>query len=485
MPPDRRQFLRSTAGAAGAALIPASLGGLVSLSAACGGDGERFRPEVAGIGEGGYGPLVRETGVLTLPEDFRAVPFGAVGDPMSDGQRTPIAPDGMAAFAVGTGTRLRLLRNHEDRNGPTAPIGGESGAYDRVGGGGVVTLEVDADRRLLRDFVSLNGTTVNCAGGPTPWGSWLSCEETAAGRPEGYERPHGFVFEVDARSDGPVEPIPLEALGRFSHEAIAVDPGTGILYLTEDNEYAEGDPTAPGSGLYRFLPERPNGGLGSLRAGGELQAARVVGHPRMELFRGAELGLEVGDGLELEWVPIREPVPSDEAFPEEGVRRMQVFSQGLEGGAAVFARLEGCWYGEEGVYFHDTVGGEAGLGQVWRYLPGTGELVLVFESPGREVLNGPDNVTVSPRGGVVICEDAHGLRAFFGHHHLRGLTPDGRIFDLARNDLNRSELAGATFGPDGRTLFVNVQGPTSGSIEDAAGEGTTVAIWGPWERGAL
>lgn len=467
-------------GAAGLALIPAPLEGLVRVAAGPPG----CRVPRAGPGDGGYGPLVVDGGPVVLPRGFRARSFGAIGDRMSDGHRTPIALDGMAAFPDADG-RVRLLRNHEDRNGPTGAIAGHRHAYDPVAGSGVVTLVVGPDRRLERDFVSLNGTAVNCAGGPTPWGSWLSCEETVLGRPEGFERPHGFVFEVDAAAEGPVEPVPLEALGRFSHEAVAIDPVTGVVYLTEDNEFDDDDPLAPGSGFYRFLPERPEGGPGSLRAGGELQVAAVKGAERLELCRGTDLGLSMGDVLEVEWLTVPEPVPADRDHPDLAARRMEVFGRGLERGAAVFDRLEGCWFGEGSVFFHDTSGGAKGLGQVWQYLPGTDELVLVFESPGREVLNGPDNVTVGPRGGLVICEDAHGIDPCTGAQYLRGLTPDGRIFDLARNELNATELAGATFGPDGRTLFFNVQGPTRGTVEEAAGTGVTVAMWGPWERGVL
>lgn len=478
-PLDRRAFLRRAAGAAGLAAVPASLGGLVAACTDPRDAGAASGLEKAGLGEGGYGELVVETGVLRLPAGFRLRSFGAIGDPMSDGNPTPIALDGMAAFPTGRGT-IRLLRNHEDRNGPTGRTIAGPNPYDPAGGGGVVTLEVDADRRLMRDFVSLNGTTVNCAGGPTPWGSWLSCEETVVGRSEGYERRHGFVFEVPATAEGPVEPVPLRAMGRFSHEAVAVDPDSGVVYLTEDH----GHP--PGSGFYRFLPEAP----GDLRRGGRLQMARVRGRPDLEPFRGADAGISVGDAFEVDWVDIREPEPDPGDRMDEDDRLAAVLRQGLEKGAAVFDRLEGCWFGEGSVFFHDTSGGAAGLGQVWQYLPSPDEgdvgesdvpggLVLVFESPGSEFLDGPDNVTVSPRGGIVICEDGGGVQ------HLRGLTPDGRIFDLAANTLNDDELAGATFGPDGRTLFVNIQGPTSGTPEDGAGEGRTVAMWGPWAKGAL
>lgn len=445
----RRTFLRQ---AAGLGLISSSVAGLV---AACdfvpidmGGGGAAFS---------GYGPLEVYAPPVALPHGFQAHTFGAIGSLMSDGNLTPVAHDGMAAFAAGGG-RVRLLRNHEDRNGPTQPIASQN-AYDPMGGGGVVTLEVGPDRQLLRDFVSLNGTIVNCAGGPTPWGSWLSCEETTAGTKAGYEKPHGYVFEVPSSANGPVEPVPLKAMGRFSHEAVAIDPSTGIAYLTED---ANRD---PGSGFYRFLPNQTPGKQGSLQAGGKLQLAKVQGEPHKEMFTGKS----IGQSFDITWVDVNEPDPEN---AEDN--RSAVFEQGLEQGAARFDRLEGCWYGDGSVFFHDTSGGAANKGQVWQYIPAREKLILIFESPGSEVLDSPDNLTVSPWGGIVMCEDGGGV------DFVRGLTADGKVFDIAKNILNDSEWAGATFSPDGKTLFVNIQGATSGAPADHEGEGLTVAIWGPW-----
>ena len=95
-------------------------------------------------------------------------------------------------------------------------------------------------------------------------------------------------------------------------------------------------------------------------------------------------------------------------------------------------------------------------------------MILVFESTSREILERPDNICVSPRGGVVITEDGSGT------DYIRVLTPEGRMFDFAENVANGSELAGPTFSPDGNTLFVNIQRP-----------GATYAIWGPWRNGGL
>jgi secreted PhoX family phosphatase len=369
----------------------------------------------------------------------------------------------MAAFPLPNGN-VRLVRNHENRDDPgTAAVKGDAAsAYDRKGGGGTTSLEVrvanDGTAELVRDFVSLNGTIVNCAGGPTPWGSWLSCEESVDGRANGWGEEHGYIFEVPATAEGPVTPVPLKAMGRFVHEAVAVDPATGIVYETEDSK--------PTAGFYRFIPAT----RGRLAAGGRLQMLAVEGRPNYDTGTGQK----VGASLPVRWVDVADPDPK-----QNGDNPSAIFDQGFAKGAARFARLEGCWYGDKSIYFHATNGGDAEVGQVWRYRPTSadgGALVLVFESPSRDVLDSPDNITVSPRGGIVMCEDGD------GEQFLRGLTPDGAIFDLGKNILNEAEFAGACFSPDGRVLFVNIQGST---LDSGTEQGRTLAIRGPWERGAL
>lgn len=451
MPPmNRRHFLRRTG----------AMAGFVALgSAAC-----RRPPSDGAEGDaGGYGPLAPAGDILALPRGFTYVELGAEGAPMSDGHPTPRAHDGMAAFPLPDG-RVRLIRNHEVTTLPSVatPIGGPDGAYDLRGGGGTTSLEVDPrTRELLRDFVSLNGTIVNCAGGPTPWGSWLSCEETVGGTLAGWARPHGYVFEVPVRAEGPVYPVPLRAMGRFVHEAVAVDPATGIIYLTEDFRNA--------SGFYRFRPEDPwrPGHVPDLAAGGRLEMLAVRERPAYDTTSGQTAGVP----LAVDWVPIPDPDP-----PDAEHRPAAVFEQGLEGGGARFDRLEGCFYGDGAIYFDATEGGDAELGQIWRYRPDREELVLLFESRNPAVLKRPDNLCVTPRGGLLVCEDP--VRDPF----LRGLTGDGRVFDFAKNLMNDREFAGATFSPDGRTLFVNIQGDRRGPVGQRS---VTLAIWGPWERGAL
>jgi len=465
---NRRNFLRAAATATGAVLLAPSLRGLVARShgildaaalATEGGSAVRF----AALGEGGYGPLQAAGAELALPAGFSYTVLSYNGKPMSDGSPTPSAFDGMAAFAVPNGN-IRLVRNHENRD-PAARArvkGRADRAYDAKAGGGTSTLELriaaDGTPEIVRDFISLNGTIVNCAGGPTPWGTWLSCEESVEGPEQGWVKRHGYIFEVSATADSEVNPQPLRAMGRFVHEAVAVDPRDGIVYETEDRQTA---------GFYRFIPRE----RGNLARGGRLQQLAIAGRANYD----TRTGQRVGTTLPVTWVDIADPDPDADTISD-----LAIFEQGAARGAATFARLEGCWYADESIYFHATSGGDARVGQVWRYQPGgrfrRGRLTLVFESPSREVLDYPDNITVSPRGGIVICEDGS------GEQYLRGLTPDGALFDFAKNVLNNTEFAGACFSPDGRILFVNIMGDTT----DAGTQGgRTLAIRGPWERGAL
>jgi hypothetical protein len=413
----------------------------------------------------GYGPLLptraKNTGevCLTLPRDFQYTVFSKTGTIMSDGRKTPRAHDGMATFRVGK--ELRLVRNHEVNNyvgKPDVVLG--PNAYDPSAGGGTTTLVIDpVTREVVRDFVSLSGTLVNCAGGSTPWGSWISCEETVMGPTKfksseggdrgGFEKHHGYCFEVPAKSNSIVNPVPLKQMGRFEHEAIAVDRVSGVVYLTEDVGTA---------GFYRFVPRK----RGKLAAGGRLQMLAIAGRPNFDTRSQQKRGV----ALPVNWVDIANPDP-----PEAEMDKLAVYKQGSAAGAATFRRLEGCFYGNGRIYFTSTSGGDKKLGQVWEYVPATmnaGSLTLLFEAVDPAILNMPDNVCLAGKDKLVICED-NGVT-----NHLRILTARGEIVDLARNiteGFETREFAGVTFSPDGQTLFANIQVP-----------GMTLAIWGPWDR---
>lgn len=428
---------------------------------------------------GGYGPLARVADqdgveVLALPDGFEYVTFSRIGETMSDGTPVPFALDGMAAFRARRGDTL-LIRNHEVRTGPGTVPGSvharEDLRYDPLGVGGTTTLVFDTRRgRLERHFVSFAGSIVNCAGGVADRGAgWITCEETVAGPRQGWARKHGYTFLVPTSAGVPAAPVPLTAMGRFAHEAVATDPGTGDVYETEDS--------GNDSGFYRCRPhDRRN-----LAAGGTLEMLAVAGQDGYDTLTGQT----VGRRLPVRWVPIDTPDPDLEADPTAEVAR-----EGAAKGAAAFNRLEGIWHdpATQGFFFNSTSGGDARYGQVWHYSPRREELTLFFESPGGSVLDSPDNLVVTPRGGVLICEDdasgsdgdTHPLApGITDVNRLVGLSRRGEAFELAVNTLNDTEFAGACFSPDGTTLFVNIFG------NGTPGSGFTCAITGPWRRGPL
>jgi secreted PhoX family phosphatase len=495
----RRSFLRRSAVAGGGAVLSLTALGRLSARSARAASGR----DLHGVG---YGPLVpvkpsnpddiRAAGfpdlatfpILALPHGFHYRAFSIVGGTLADGNRVPVNHDGMAAFAHPSHPGVvRLIRNQEDRANPgLGSVGGPAGTrYDPLGGGGNVTLDYDERaHRLVQDYISLNGTIVNCAGG-IGFGlrSWLTCEETTAGSPP-WGKPHGYVFEVPLNIEpGGLQTLqPITAMGRFAHEAVAIDQRTGVVYLTEDAG------SSAGSGFYGFLPTDP----ASLSAGGTLQMLGVVGHPQADLREGQAVGAR----LHVQWFTIAQPDPASPGNSSP----MRTFNQGFVQGGATFNRLEGCWYDAAQVFFVSTSGGDAkngdvnadgfheGYGQVWRFLPDTAELELMFESPGGDVLDSPDNLTVTPRGGLLFCEDDAGSADSDMHvlapgitdvNRLIGLTRAGEAFEFAVNRLNDGELAGACFSPSGRTLFANLFG------DGSAGSGMTVAITGPWSAGPL
>ncbi|MDN3646394.1 DUF839 domain-containing protein [Pontixanthobacter aestiaquae] len=436
----RRQFLGTT-GTAFAALLASgcSTGGSKVASAA------GVTPSFTG-----YGDLVPDpAGMLDLPKGFSYKVISKLGDPMSDGLKVPDAADGMGCFDLGNG-KLALVRNHELQPRPQYLQDIPKG-FDRIDGkavmpGGTTTIVLDAKTlEVEKEYYSLAGTVRNCAGGITPWGSWLSCEEAVFSASERNEHDHGWIFEVPANAGNLVNPEPLKAMGRFNHEAACVDPVTDIVYLTEDR----GD-----SLLYRFIPNVN----GELHKGGKLQALALVnGIGDARNWESATVN--VGDMHEVRWIDM-----DNVEAPEDDLRQ-----RGAAQGGLVLARGEGIWMGDGELYFACTSGGAAKLGQIFKLVPGRDKrsdaLQLFFESESEEQFNYGDNLTVQSNGHLIVCEDQYGETV---DNYLRGVTPEGNAYPFARLRI-QTEPAGACFSPDGKVLFVNAYSPTA-----------TLAISGPW-----
>jgi hypothetical protein len=453
----RRRFL-------GAAAVSLGLAGLRSLF-----DADRL---LAVEPSDGFGPLVEDPeGILALPEGFSYRIVSRAGETMDDGFLVPTAHDGMATFAGPEGMTL-LVRNHEvgwgsdPAGGPFGPGNAllerldpellfDAGTDGNPALGGTTTLLYDTRRQaLVGHRLSLGGTIRNCAGGPTPWGSWVTCEETTERAGDGRRHDHGYNFEVPAVWGAPpARPVPLKAMGRFNHEAIAVDPDSGAVYQTEDD--SEGL-------LYRFLPHEK----GRLASGGRLQALALLARPSADTRNWEDATTPTGERFPVRWIDLDEV-----EAPEDDLRL-----RGHAAGAARFARGEGIWRGDDGIYFACTNGGRNRKGQIWRYVPSPqegsaleagapGTLELFVEPNDSTLVENADNLTMAPWGDLIVCEDGT------GDDYLVGVTPEGELYRFAHNLTGGGEFAGACFSPDGSTFFVNMQA-----------QGWTFAITGPWER---
>ncbi len=407
--------------------------------------------------------------LLKLPPGFRYFSLGWKGEALQDGSAMPSSADGMGLMHYGAG-KARLIRNQEiwdDRGAFALP----DRAYDVGAGAGTVTLDVDLDAgKLLQARASLTGTNANCSGGTTPWGSWLSGEEQVvtegeillsyAGMPmTKFQKQHGFMFEVPGLGVGAkmaqapdASFRPIIEMGQMRHEAAAVDPETGIVYLTEDNN--------PAAGFYRFIPRKP----GALSEGGQLEMLAVSG--TQELRKG--LNARAGTKFKTHWVAISDPTKAhnDAQRSSDGC-----FRQGHALGGAIFSRLEGIYCRGGEIFFTSTNGGDIAQGQVFVYRPKSAELELVYESTDKFVMTYPDAIESGPAGGHIICQD--GKEVF--PQVLYFLSKQGKVTPIAQNNLDdpagsHAEWAGCVMSPDGKWLFANIYTP-----------GFTVAITGPFE----
>ncbi len=418
----------------------------------------------------GYGPLIDDPkGILNLPKGFTYDIISKQGDRMSDGLRVPGLPDGMATFEA-PDNKVLIVRNHEIPvgNKDLGPFGKDLELlesihirkfYDYGGGkipcmGGTTTILYNpATGQVEQEYLSLIGTLRNCAGGPTPWNTWISCEEDMHTNVGDLDKYHGYPFEVPARVTQEIsDPRPIKAMGRFNHEAVGIDPKTGIVYQTEDRF---------DSLIYRYIPDV----YGDLHQGGKLQILAIKDRKGFSTRNWQSDGntMDIGKKYDVEWLDIKNIKSAGDDLRIRGFKK----------GAALFARGEGMWFGNNEVYFACTNGGKFNYGQIFRYVPSKkeghpeesdepGTLELFVESRDFGLFHNCDNLTIGGNGDLVICEDHPTPR-------IIGISMQGKIYHIAKNVGYKSEFAGATFSPDGEVLFVNIQEA-----------GLTLAIRGPW-----
>ncbi|MEJ1112244.1 MULTISPECIES: alkaline phosphatase PhoX [unclassified Kribbella] len=471
---DRRSVLRgAAAGAAGVGF--ATVGTVPTLAEAT--PGPRHSPFPT---HRPFPPLMDDPdGILALPPGFKYRIVTRAGETkLKTGQLTPGAHDGTAVFGTGQKNYL-LIQNHEiGSNNALGVPQIEGTVYDTGVGsaGGCTVISVDRDGTNLGEWVGISGTLTNCAGGHTPWGTWLTCEETES-KANGTTRlkDHGYVFEV--WGDGKTaHPVPLKALGRYAHEACAIDKDRNHIYLSEDA-------SGPNGLFYRWSAPAgyklgPNSWQDLADVGfGTLEAMAILGDDGKPIPDVAYLtSAQLLRPFRVAWVPVPDrdavSVSCRKQFTDDKVTRGKKF--------------EGVFGTDEGVYVVNSYA-EAGTtdlpgdavphdGMVWfyNYRARTIQLVTYFPDnaaadKGSEAryddynFDSPDNVTVTPWGSLVLAEDGN------ASSHVLSSTPGGPTYAIARNMLNDSEFAGPAFSDDGKVLFVNLQSP-----------GITFAITGPW-----
>lgn len=402
-------------------------GGLASLAAlvatACKTDAEDTSPVDTGLGT--------PPRVIPDPLPLRSLidEIGELGEPNELGMRLP---PGFSARIIARSGKPVLPGS--DYLWHLWPDGGavyatEDGGWIYVSNcelpivGGVGAVRFDTEGTIVAAYPILEGTNINCAGGKTPWHTWLSCEEIDRGR----------VFECDPW--GEAEAVERPALGRFKHEAAAVDPVNAHIYLTEDESNGR---------LYRFVPDQ----------------LTEAGHPDLTAgtLEVAVVTVDEDGGGDVAWVTVPDPLASGEV-----PTRLQVAE------ATVFNGGEGIWY-HDGVVYFATKGDD----RVWALTIASNKLRVLYHRATSEtpILSGVDNVTVSCCGDVLIAEDG-------GSMQIIVILPSGELRPLMQIvGQDSSEVTGPAFDPSGTRLYFSSQ------RAEGLSNGITYEISGPFHEPA-
>lgn len=406
-PISRRRLLSQSVRAVGAL-------GIGCLGGACLVPASPTVPSKRSGSMGDLGPLrAPDANGVRLPEGFEARIVATTGEKVAGTDHVWHGwPDGGATFATDDGGWIYVSNAELDE-----------------GAGGVSALRFQANGDIADAYSILQGTSRNCAGGPTPWQTWLSCEEVEKGQ----------VYECDPLRPGS-QGIVRPAMGSFAHEAAAVDPVDGCIYLTEDH---------PQGLLYRFIPDRfPDLSTGRLEAAEIVSADPIV----------------PGEARPIRWHPVDDP--SANATP---TRNQPQHATPFSGG-------EGCWY-ENGLVYFSTKGDD----RIWKVDVRSDQILIFYDratSP-TPILSGVDNVLGRPNGDLLVAEDG-------GDLEIVGLSRDGRVFPLVQLiGQPKSEIAGPAMSPDGSRLYFSsqrhpgttyeVRGPFQGTAPSLAAGGARAA----------